>query len=252
MRYVVSLTTNPGRLPNILPTLLSIKCQEPPPERIIINLPARYKNTDTYPEPPAEITAIAHINWIPVDLGPVTKLAPTLDLIPEDQDIYIMTIDDDILYLPHTTELYVRMTPILSERCVLGLAGFIYNSNRKITPQFGIQACQVIEGFGSVLYHRSFFKPSWKAYLEICLKNKDLKMSDDIIISNWLALQKIKRIQVSAPWVNRVLLYEKGCILDYGNKDDALHNQAGGNEERYARALKYLHELNLLDKNEYR
>ena len=250
MKYVVSLTTSPGRLPNILPTLLSIKCQTPAPERIIINLPARYRDNEPYPEPPAEITEIAHINWIPEDLGPLTKLAPTIDLIPEDTDIYILSIDDDIMYMPHTVELYERMLPILKIPSAMGLSGFVYNS-KQIVPLFGIHNVHVIEGYGSVLYHRSFFKGAWKSYINVCLQNNDLKLSDDLIISNWLALQKINRLQVAAPWVNRKLMHEQGCILEYGEKGDALHNTGGGNQQRYARAINYLTKIKLLDKKDY-
>jgi hypothetical protein len=230
--------------------LLSIKCQEPPPERIIINLPALYKNKEPYQDPPQEITDIAEINRIPVDLGPLTKLAPTIDLIPVDDDIHIVTIDDDILYMPHTIELYVRMLPILKIQSAMGLSGFIFDE-KKIVPKFGIHNVQVIEGYGSVLYHRSFFKSAWKSYIDICLKNSDLKMSDDLIISNWLALQNINRLQVAAPWVNRQLMWDKGCILPYGAEEDALHKQVGGNQVRYLRALKYLFQIKLLDKKEY-
>jgi hypothetical protein len=250
MRYVVTLTTSPARLPKILPTLNSIKCQSPPPERIIINLPARYKNTEPYPEPPAEVTEIAHINYIPEDLGPLTKLAPTLDLYSEDEDLHILSIDDDILYLPHTIELYIRMMPLLKVTCAMGLSGFIYHG-KKIIPKFGIHNVHVIEGYGSVLYHRSFFKGAWKSYVNICLQNNDLKMSDDLIISNWLALQQINRLQIAAPWVNRQLMWDSGCILDYGASHDALHKQGGGNEQRYARAMKYLTKIKLLDKKDF-
>jgi len=250
MRYVVSLTTSPQRICKILPTLLSIKNQEPPPERIILNLPARYKDVESYPDPPSEITEIVHINWIPEDLGPLTKLAPTLDLYSEDDDMYVLTIDDDILYMPHTIELYVRMLPLLKIPSAMGLSGFVYQS-KEIVPKFGVHNVQVIEGYGSVLYHRSFFKGAWKSYVKICLQNKDLKLSDDLIISNWLALQKINRLQVAAPWVNRQLMWDTGCILEYGSETDALHKQGGGNQERYARALIYLSKIKLLDKKEY-
>jgi hypothetical protein len=250
MRYVVSLTTSPGRLLKLLPTLKSIKSQSPPPERIIINLPARYKDIEPYPEAPSEILEIAHINWIPMDLGPITKLVPTIDLYADDDDIYILTIDDDILYMPYTIELYARMLPLLKIPTAMGLSGFVFNS-KKIVPKFGIHNVQVIEGYGSVLYHRSFFIGAWKSYINICLKCLDLKLSDDLIISNWLALQKINRLQVAAPWVNRQLMWDSGCVLEYGASTDALHKQGGGNEKRYDRALQYLLKIKLLDKKEY-
>jgi hypothetical protein len=133
----------------------------------------------------------------------------------------------------------------------MGLSGFVYKDN-EINPVYGIHNVQVIEGYGSVLYHRSFFKGAWNSYLNICLQNKDLKLSDDLIISNWLALQKINRLQVAAPWVNRKLMWDTGCILEYGADDkDALHKQGGGNTGRYARAIKYLLRINLLDKKNY-
>jgi hypothetical protein len=104
-----------------------------------------------------------------------------------------------------------------------------------------------------VLYHRSFFTGgAWQSYIDICLKNADLKLSDDLIISNWLALQKINRLQVAAPWVSRELMWSTGSVLEYGDKSDALHNQGGGNQQRYNRALEYLLRIKLLDKKEYR
>ena len=252
MRFVISLTTSPLRLPNIVPTILTMANQEPKPEAIILNLPALYKNNLAYPEIPEELASLVRINVIPTDLGPLTKLAPTIDLYEPDEDINIVTIDDDILYMPHTLELYARMRPLFKKPTAMGLSGFIFNGTT-IVPQFTITNCHVIEGYGSICYHRSMFEPkaTWLSYVKVCLDNRDLYLSDDLIISNWLGLQNISRFQVQAPWVNRKLMWETGCILELGKGSDALHNTAGGNSERYKRAIKYLAKIKLLTKKEY-
>ena len=152
--------------------------------------------------------------------------------------------------MPHTLELYVRMEPLLKVRCAMGLSGFVFDRD-KIVPKFGIHNVQVIEGYGTVCYHRSYFKDAWHSYVNICLKNKDLRLSDDLIISNWLALKGINRLQVAAPWANRQKMWDDGCILEYGATTNALHKTNDGNEIRYARALHYLTKIRLLDKKEY-
>lgn len=248
MKFIVSLTTSPSRISRISETINSINSQIPAPDRIILNLPHKFKNFEEYP---TEISIPGvEINRTDIDLGPIMKLAPTLDLIPEDEDVYIVTIDDDILYLPHTLELYERMNKIIAEPKVMGLSGFNFHGEL-IAPIFTIGAVQVIEGYGSVCYHRSYFKNGWKSYLNLCLQDNNCLLSDDLIISNWLALKSISRIQVQAPWVNRKMMWDTGCILDYGAGKDALHKQGGGNEKRYQKALMYLSKIRLLDVKDF-
>lgn len=258
-KLIVSLTTSPKRLPLLGTTLDSIISQNVKPKQIIVNIPKIFKRTgEEYPDPISIFgdTYKDYVIWNQdcEDNGPITKLQATLEKIEETEDIWIVTIDDDIRYLQYTLELY--MTTILrvenSKTIAYGLSGFMWYNNR-IQAIHEIRPVNVIEGYGSVCYHRSHFRnKSWNSYLKKCLENNDCKFSDDVIISNWLSLTKICRIIVSAPWVNRRLMWSTKCILDHGNESDALHNSGDldntgtNNADRYTKVKEFLKEKKLL------
>uniref|UniRef100_A0A6C0B1K7 Glycosyltransferase n=1 Tax=viral metagenome TaxID=1070528 RepID=A0A6C0B1K7_9ZZZZ len=256
---VISLTTSPKRLPLLGTTLDSIISQNVKPKQIIVNIPKIFKRTGEEYLDPISIFGDTYKDYVIwnsdcEDDGPITKLQGTLKQIEETEDVWIITIDDDIRYLQYTLELY--MTTVLrvgdSKTMAYGLSGFVWDKNR-IQAIHEIRPVDVIEGYGSVCYHRSHFRnKSWNSYLKKCLENNDCKFSDDVIISNWLSLIKITRIIVSAPWVNRRLMWSTKCILDHGNESDALHN--GGelndtvtnNTDRYIKVKIFLKEKKLL------
>ena len=148
--------------------------------------------------------------------------------------------------------MYARMIVSSDSKFAMGLAGFTFKEGL-IIPVFDFGAVDILEGYGSVCYHRSFFVKSWTSYLNKCIEDKDCRLSDDVFISNWLSLRNIKRINMSVPWVNRKLMWSTGCILSYGNEDDALHNGGGietteNNIVRYGRTCAYLHNCKLFSK----
>lgn len=260
LKMIVSLTTSPTRLPLIGETLDSIISQVPKPYKIYVNLPKVFERTgETYPDPnilfkeQMETTYKNLVVWnnCGKDLGPVTKLQGTLNIIPEEEDCWIITIDDDIKYLPGLIELFYATILKTGRKDAMGLCGFIYYNNR-INAKFSNDPVNILEGYGGCCYHRSFFKKSWNTYLKKCLENNDARLSDDIIISNWLSLNKIRKMIVAAPWINRKLMWSNKCILEYGNKEDALHNGANTNQvennnaNRYERVKIYLNEKKIL------
>ena len=257
---IVSLTTSPKRLPLLGTTLDSILIQNVRPQKIIVNIPPIFKRTnESYPNPSIifgdKYKDIVIWNEDCDDNGPITKLQGALNKINEDDNVWIVTIDDDIRYLQYTLELY--MSCILrignANNNAYGLAGFMWNNNY-IQAVHEIRGVHILEGYGSVCYHRSQFRnTSWNSYLKKCLENNDCKFSDDIIISNWLSLTKKNKVVVSAPWINRRLMWDNKCILDHGNESDALHNGGGldtttntNNMERYSKVKTYLKKIKLL------
>jgi hypothetical protein len=259
IRMVVTLTTSPKRLPLLGTTLNSILLQSIKPEQIIVNIPKIFKRTnESYPDPIAifgdTYKDIVIWNHECEDNGPITKLQGALDIIDEKDNTWIVTIDDDIRYLPHTLELYAACISRIDNPTEhsYGLAGFVWEHNR-IFAIYENSCVNILEGYGSVCYHRSQFRNKpWKSYLKKCLENNDCKYSDDIIISNWLSLNKKNKIVVSAQWINRKLMWANQCILDHGNQADALHNggQLDGtntnNADRYAKVKTFLKENKLL------
>lgn len=94
---VVSLTSIPSRLPLIERTLKSLLRQSLAPRRIVLNLPRFSKREGVAYEVPGFLTGIAavSIRWCE-DMGPATKLIPTL--LAEATDQRIIVVDDDRIY----------------------------------------------------------------------------------------------------------------------------------------------------------
>jgi hypothetical protein len=244
MLFVVSLTTSPSRLQHIGPTLDSLLAQTRKPDAIFVNLPDVFKRTGkpyVIPEAmKAKYEGVVQFLQCGADLGPITKLVPTLRRYPESTDVWIMTVDDDIRYLPLTLETYVRYAQKkVGTRYAYGLSGFTLKRNN-IRAELGSKPVDVIEGYGSAMYHRSSFPGSFDAYLDVCLKEECTFLSDDLVISNWLELMEIGRVAVWEPTCNRTIMWQTGCILPLGEKEDALHKQPVNNLQRYVKARSFL------------
>jgi hypothetical protein len=267
VQIIVSLTTSPKRLPLLEKTLDSIVQQNIKPNKIYVNLPLVFERTqEVYPDPnliyqyKPEYKDIVVWNRNCQDIGPLTKLQGVLEEIDETQDVWIITIDDDIVYLPYTIEVYAMTVQRLEggnrpKTSAYGLAGFIWHQNQLI-PQHENSMVHILEGYGSVCYHRSFFpNKSWKTYVQKCMEDNHCKFSDDLLISNWLSLTNKRRTIVSTPWNNRRVMWANNCILEYGNGPDALHNggdlkleTCNNNVTRYMKSKEFLKSVHLLAK----
>lgn len=94
---IVTLTTIPSRLPHILPTLKSLMRQSVAPRRIVLNLPEHSRRENCRYEIPDILTGLASLRIERcADLGPATKLLPTL--AREQADARIIVVDDDRIY----------------------------------------------------------------------------------------------------------------------------------------------------------
>ncbi len=94
---IVSLTTIPSRLPLIGLTLKSLMRQRVAPARIVINLPRFSRRENVAYEVPGFLEGLrsVSIRWCE-DLGPATKLLPSLQ--NEAPDTRIIVVDDDRVY----------------------------------------------------------------------------------------------------------------------------------------------------------
>ncbi|MFT3671395.1 hypothetical protein [Aestuariivirga sp.] len=96
---IVSLSTIPSRLPHIAPTLKSLLRQSRAPKRIVLNLPAYSLREKTDYMVPDFLKALSAVEVIRCDdLGPATKLTPTL--LRETPSQAIIVVDDDRIYPP--------------------------------------------------------------------------------------------------------------------------------------------------------
>lgn len=110
---IVSLTTIPSRLPHLEWTLKSLMRQTVAPARIVLNLPRFSRREGCAYEVPERLRTLAAVEIREVeDLGPATKLVPTL--LAEPADRMIVTLDDDRIYpakLIETLERAARADP---------------------------------------------------------------------------------------------------------------------------------------------
>jgi hypothetical protein len=258
-KYVFSLTTSPTRITQMGPTLTSLLAQQP--DQVIINIPPTFKRTgETYGDHVESLyadLANSHLirwNRVSDDFGPITKLHGALFLYKPTDNVWIITVDDDIRYLPQTLNFYKLLTNNGGHtNKAYGLSGLnLINTPAGLKIAVGPIGSEVnvLEGYGSVCYHRSQFPDrSWNSYLTKCFENVPCFCSDDLIISNWLALNKVVRQMVGTNGVNIRRMWQEGCILDHGNGPDALHNGAGGsdnNVNRYRKVVAYLQSVRLL------
>jgi hypothetical protein len=109
----------------------------------------------------------------------------------------------------------------------------------------------ILEGKGSVIYHRSIFKEDFKDYINILLNesSNNCRYSDDILIANYLAKYKINRIQLYSQEFNKDINFEKKYLLKYSNYADSLHNGKDNlvypKEQRYKKVIQILKEKNM-------
>lgn len=155
-RCVISLTTTPQRLPFIKDTLVQLTKQTIPVNQVYLHIPRVSKKTgQPYRVPMAyhQIPGLT-IHYCKHDVGPLTKLWPTLEL-EHDPDTLIFLADDDEWYPPDFfNELYHQA--LQHPQCALGYRGV------QVKPQWthvneASTQIDLLETYAGVCYRRGFF-----------------------------------------------------------------------------------------------
>jgi len=120
---VISLTTTPSRITLIETTLKSLLDQKLPPAKIVLNVPYTSRREGVAYIIPNTITGLAAIDiQRGEDLGPATKLIPTLAKAAPDTPILV--VDDDRIYPRWLVSHYAEASLRMPDRA-LTLAGWI-------------------------------------------------------------------------------------------------------------------------------
>jgi hypothetical protein len=213
------------------------------------------------------------------DLGPATKVAPTL-LRHAKNPIWVWSIDDDMVYSLQTLAGLINARSIAAALVatradkrarldepglrLVGIPGLkrrdfistplfvlaydgldVLDSNG--VPYESLHECgpfsfpQFFQGYRSVFYPPMLLlgvERAFERYLELTGADPDCRLSDDIVLSNFL----------SALGVPRVLVGEKfrGVIQDYAQDLGATSRQSGGHSQRYPRVILALRAAGLL------
>lgn len=106
---VISLTTLPSRIEGLKYTINSLMDQTVLPDKVILNLPKLSKREKISYRIPDYIrnNPIIFVNHVDKDLGPATKLLPTLISYETDPEKLIIVLDDDQIYPKQLVENYL-------------------------------------------------------------------------------------------------------------------------------------------------
>lgn len=255
---VTSCTTSPLRIFKMKETLNSLEKQTVSPTYMILNLPYVYARTNEQYVIPDYIQNNTNIviNRLEIDYGPATKLVGSILNIPNNEDTWIVVHDDDQLYLQNTIETYVEyINKIDNKKIAFTISGFDIINNKVIHYKNDLERVKILEGFCTFCVHRSVFEDDFIPYILNVIKNKDCKLSDDLILSNYIAYKNIKVLQISNENISKNMWWNYGCELEYGKDTDALHVMAntdkikddplGGHFPKYLRAIQYLKQNNM-------
>ncbi len=120
---IVTLTTIPSRLPHLESTLKSLMRQSLAPARIVINLPEFSKRENRPYAVPAFLHGLKSVQIVRCeDLGPATKLLPTL--IREAPRQKIIVVDDDRIY-PANLVQNLESAADLDVESAFGMSGWV-------------------------------------------------------------------------------------------------------------------------------
>jgi hypothetical protein len=253
-RTVISLTTSPKRLRTIEPTLKSLLSQTFPADRIQINLPRLFKRDNS--SFPVDVlqkysflnNPVIRIHWC-LDVGPITKLVPTLASESYPETVVIL-VDDDTIYPDYMVGLIKESLTYDPSFAIGGHCGDVrlhFPQPSPATSNFTVASgksgnccCQMLEGFGAIGFRRALFNNllfPFMNYLDIALKFPECYRADDFVIANYFAMNKYRGIEVE------IMVRQ---IRSIGRQADALHRQdRGGFEVTYPRCSQYLQRHNL-------
>jgi hypothetical protein len=213
-RVIASLSTVPGRIVNLGPTIRSLLRQTRPPDEIVLAVPEFSIREERPYEIPKQVS-----RWSPLrvlhcrkDWGPATKFIPIVreELAAGRGETLIMVVDDDRVYPRDALETYLHYSKQLpgAALCFRGAAmprsldwrdaRMIYASELR-QPQ----PAAVITGCGSYLIQPRFFDESLWDYSQA---PRGAFYMDDIWISGCLNRRNVKRYVVPASAMMRSVL----------------------------------------------
>lgn len=266
-KVIVSLTTNPGRLLNIEPVIQSLLKQEYQPYQIELNIPDKYKNKEEYIIPDflleqTDEKGNKYFKYPKVkvfrtgkDIGPASKVIPTLVRYKDDPEVFISSFDDDHKYPPLMITTLLKGLKLYGDKNIYTIGGIDLHVAGKMTLEgfnpYYTGPVTIIEGVFGVLYNPRLIQDDIMDYFEKVNKCKECLTSDDVTISNYLAWKNIPIIRLHFKNFNKLVLYKlilfKALTIPESEKDgNAIHLMPGGHKRRYFDACVYLKENHML------
>ncbi len=200
-RIIISLTSIPDRLLKLAPTLYSILSQSVKVDEIRINLPYKSLKGQEYIIPPwLEQCQNIKIYRVEKDLGPVTKLLPTVK--DEKPDTCIIIIDDDRIYGSNFVEHLVETFKEHNCQTAISNYGSMLNVSMKRREWdffTGGKYVHILLGCGGYMLTGDMLP---KEVFNYDGAPKEAVYVDDNWISGWLNLNGVKIYMVGCQYGN--------------------------------------------------
>ncbi len=248
MKVIISFTTSPERIEKIEPMVNSILNQSIKPDLFLLNIPKIFKRTNERYTIPKFVKDNVTINIIHNDCGPATKIIPTINYLKNNNynfnESRIIYLDDDIEYTSQMIEVFLNYS--FDKHHILCSSGISIVQNTSGEYDFLPQRkhendVKIVEGYGAVCLSPLIFKNDFEKYFLKYINNISAFTSDDLILSNYYQKDNNNRcVCINTNDFSVENMWNKNCILEYGNLKDALHKQHDDNIMRYRKVIKLL------------
>lgn len=231
---IITLTTVPSRVNDTLPMALkALSGLNYPDYEIHLNVPAIYKQTGEHYVIPDSLRIIDRLKIFDglEDMGPKTKIVPTLQRVSES-DTIIITADDDIIYNRDLIAYHLERRAKYPD-AALGFSG-TKAGRLVLTPRSDIEV-DILDNYKTVSYTRGMFKDAF--FNDYAPQS----WNDDIVVSAYCRDAGIKKIVMaydaetffvprvkSFPIINVLDRHMTGCdlIRGHANKNNSFELQA--------------------------
>jgi hypothetical protein len=246
---IFSMTTSPIRLRKIGATL-SLLLAFPYLKEIHINLPKKYRNKDAYDEDDIQFISRMSdkikIKCVQKDIGPLTKIVPTLKRVRSKKTL-VISVDDDIAY-PQSLFYELLYYAYYYPDSIFTGSGFGLHIKKILNIKTnhwhhvdsdeidGTNQIEIVEGWGAIAYRKDML--SLPYVLRLNAISTTCKLSDDLTISYTLARDGYPRYLID----NKYFHVDKHLkSFSYGLDVDALSKGSGtGSVMKDANLKKYM------------
>lgn len=208
-KAIITLTTIPERLGNthygelgVMSCIKSLCDQTYENYEIHFNIPSVYKLKNKEYELPEWLIQLEQQHsqlkiYRVEDVGPPTKILPTIKRV-QDNNAVLIVVDDDMVYRKELVEEHVKNQNLI-ENCAIGYDGLcamdevVYEDSRNhyVSMVKKNTRVKILQHYKSVSYKRSFFEDDlFESFV-------GKTSSDDILISAYMGYKNIRKIVAS-------------------------------------------------------
>jgi len=204
--YICSLTTIPSKFNTLYKSVDSLLNQTIPPTKIVVNIPRTYSLRFNNAEIPEEdlnefrtrySNTCVTLNMLDTDYGPGTKLLGLLsymDLNEFNDDLYIILVDDDVIYKAYMIEFFNLFLKDYENTRSASYCVYTVDNMRDF------HIAQGVDGF---LIQSSILR-KFTEYYAIIKNNEYIHYHDDYYISYYLRLMNVYIHNVVSPYNSNI------------------------------------------------